>query len=217
MAKTEIPKSDFIPHPVGQHEGKICLLEDVGMKTTAFGEKHKVAVRVESTTAMMEDGQPFIVQQWYTLSGHPKSSLRKFRELIAGRALTDDEAYLFDTDDPMLLNKPVGFVIVHNEGKDGGTPYANIKAIWPLKAGLDKLRVEYFLQLIDLRTDKGQITVDAATKTGKWTSSSKCTPELLEEGIKKFEAALATANIPLPEMPTEVLTEGIYLADDIPF
>ena len=210
MAKTEIPKSDFIPHPVGQHEGKICLLEDVGMKTTAFGEKHKVAVRVESTTAMMEDGQPFIVQQWFTLSGHPKSSLRKFRELIAGRPLTEDEAYLFDTDDPMLLNKPVGFVIVHNEGKDGGTPYANIKAIWPLKVGLNRLRVEYFLRLVDLRADKAQITIDAATKIGKWASSSKCTPELLEDGIGKFEAALMEAKIPLPISPTED-------EDDVPF
>ena len=213
MAKTDIPKKEFEPHPIGQHEGIICLLEDVGMKTTAFGEKHKVAVRVESTTAMMDDGQPFVVQQWYTLSGHPKSSLRKFRELIAGRELTDDEAHVFDTEDPLLLGKKVGFVIVHNEGKDGGTPYANIKAIWPLKAGLDTNRMKYFLRLVDLRADKGQITVSAATNTSKWVTSSKCTPELLEEGIGKFEAFLTEAGIPLPEMPAA----GTETDDDIPF
>ena len=207
MAKTEIPRIEFIPHPVGQHEGRICLIEDLGIIPTAFGDKHKCSVRVESSTAMMNDGTPFIVRQWYTISGHPKSNWRQFRELIAERPLTDDpddpkcEAYTFDTEDPLLLNKKVGYLIVHAPGKDGGTPYANIQAIWPLKAGPDKARVEYFLRLIDLRADKGQITVSAATNTGKWTTSAKCTPETLEEGIQKFEAFLTAAGIPLPETP----------------
>ncbi len=130
MAKIEIPKTNYIPHPEGSHEGKIYEIEDKGQIETSFGLKHKIAIKIQSNTATMDDGQPFEVQRWCTVSGHPKSDLRKLRETLLGRKLTDEEAYNLDTNE--LLEMSVGYVVVHNEGNEGQV-YSNIQNIWPLK------------------------------------------------------------------------------------
>lgn len=132
MAIVKMPKNTFLPHPEGQHEGVIVAFEDLGEKETAFGLKPKVSIKIESSTALMEDGQPFGLWQWYTLSPHPKSGLRKLRETLAGRKLTEREARDEFDPDKELVGKRVGFVVVHNEGREGGV-FAGISAIWPLK------------------------------------------------------------------------------------
>jgi hypothetical protein len=63
------------------------------------------------------------------VSGHPKSSLRQFRESIAGRKLTEQEAYSFD--DQEVVGVRVGFLCEHKEGGNGQI-YPNVKAIWRL-------------------------------------------------------------------------------------
>ena len=111
MAYT-IPKTDFEPHPAGRHLGRIIQHEDKGLQDTPWGTKHKVAIYVESETAFMEDGQPFLLVQWFTLSSNERSSLRKFREAVLDRPLNDEEIACFDAD-AELLWKRIRFRVDH--------------------------------------------------------------------------------------------------------
>ncbi len=129
MARIDIPKgSDFAPHPEGNHKGGIFEVEDLGMMDTAFGQKHKVCVKIESRTAQLDDGRPAIIYEWWTVSSHKKSTMRQRRETLLGRKLTDEEADGFDTDE--LVGTEVGFVVEHNVS--GESTYANIVNMWPL-------------------------------------------------------------------------------------
>ncbi len=130
MATYELPKSDFTPHPAGTYEGKIVTVEDKGEVETQFGRKPKLAITIESHTARMDDGQPYTAWLWVTLSGSPKSNLHKLRSTLAGRDLTSEErAHFKDTE---LVNRRVGYQIVHREGKEGGI-FANVDNVWPLR------------------------------------------------------------------------------------
>lgn len=124
-----IPQPQYIPHPQGQHRGRIKAVEDKGLVDSKFGKKHKVAVVIESETAHLEDGKPFTVGKWFTLSSHPKSGLREFRETLLGRKLTQTEAE--NLDPASLEGRRVGYLVTHNEGRDGD-PFANITNVWPL-------------------------------------------------------------------------------------
>lgn len=100
-----IPKTDFEPHPAGRHLGRIIQHEDKGLQDTPWGQKHKIAIYVESETAFMEDGQPFLLVQWFTLSSNERSSLRKFREAVLDRPLNDEEIACFDADAELLWRR----------------------------------------------------------------------------------------------------------------
>jgi hypothetical protein len=222
MAKMQIPRNDFVPHPEGQHEGEIILIEDLGMKETSFGSKHKIAVRIASSTARMDDGEPYIVQQWFTLSGHEKSSLRKFREMVLARKLTNDEAYNFDPD-AELKDKKVGFVIVHNEGREG-VVFANIQAIWPLKNGSaappaqgsgkpDSAAIGRAIRLIAYAVEKG-IYDEQKGKQGEEWAENKADAAGLARFIERITQELKVKGFELPagHMPAAPESDS-----DLPF
>lgn len=129
MAKYELPNSNFIPHPNGTFEGRIVGVEDKGEVDTNFGRKRKLAIKIESATEMMDDGNPFSAWLWHTLSGSPKSNLYKLRASLLGRALTAEERAHFE--DGELVGRRVGYQIVHQEGSEGGV-FANVENVWPL-------------------------------------------------------------------------------------
>jgi hypothetical protein len=104
MAYT-IPKTDFEPHPAGRHLGRIIQHEDKGLQDTPWGQKHKIAIYVESETAFMDDGQPFLLVQWFTLSSNERAALRKFREAVLDRPLDDEEIACFDADAELLWRR----------------------------------------------------------------------------------------------------------------
>ncbi|GEM_PF-3072111 len=217
MAVMKMPRSEFIPHPEGQHEGVIVAFEDLGQKETAFGLKHKVSVKIESSTAFMDDGQPFAVWQWYTLSAHPKSELRKLREALAGRKLTDVEAYEGFDPDKELIGKRVGFVVVHNEGREGGS-FANLSAIWLLKDAPGQPsgpasppgppsdrpapeQVERCVKLVSLLVaEKLYKEADAEAAT-TWAEAPTTSPTELATFIAQCERTLKAHGIPVPEAP----------------
>ena len=136
MATYDLPTTDteFTPHPAGQHEGFIAEIEDKGMVSTQFGDKHKLSIKVESTTSFMEGGdgtKGYGVWQWVTVSGHERSGLTNFRKQVLGRDLSADERAKFNVDD--YIGKKVGYVVVHAPStKDPSKVFANIQAIWPL-------------------------------------------------------------------------------------
>jgi len=134
-----MPKTEFVPFPAGQQEGIIYDVEDLGQELDPFAPpppeghapatRHRVSIKIEALDKFMEDGQPFMINVRCNVSGHPKSNLRQFRESIAGRKLTEQEAYSFD--DQEVIGVRVGFLCEHREGGNGAT-YANVKAVWRL-------------------------------------------------------------------------------------
>ena len=127
----KMEKTTFAPHPEGSHKGTILEVKDEGIHENSFTgqEQNKISIRIESKTAMMEDGRPFIVSKWYTLSAHRKANLTGLREMLAGHKMSDLQLENFD-EQAELMNRQVGFVISHNT-TDTGT-YANLDNIWPL-------------------------------------------------------------------------------------
>ncbi len=226
MATYKIPQTDFVPHPEGQHEGFIQDVQDKKEVETSFGLKHKIAVIIVSTTAIMNEDHEekgYQIQKWFTLSGHPKSDLRKFRETMAGRKLVDAEAYDFNTEE--LEGRGVGYIVVHNTSE--GRTYANTTNIWPLKEsvrnevspkaqtlGQPNIQVEYFLRLVDLQVDNKLIEPGKMEKAANWAKDPKTNPQMLETVIREFEEKLTKAKIALPEQPDPEKPKN---EDDLPF
>ena len=138
MNTLKIPKTEYVPHPEGQHEGLTMGLEDKGEVDTSYGKKRKVALKIQSETANTDDGSPSTIERWFTLSSHPKSDLRKFRETMLGRSLTNEELDSLVSEE--IVGRRVGYTVAHNEGKEGGT-FANITNLWPLKEKATSLPV----------------------------------------------------------------------------
>lgn len=124
----QLPKSTFIPHPEGNFSGNIIAIEDLGEVQTAFGPKLKVAIKIASHQAAMEDGQPFLAIKRCNQSTSRRAELTKFREMLAGRRMTDDELEFFE--DAEVVGKQVGYTIIHNHVDDN--VYANIENVWPM-------------------------------------------------------------------------------------
>lgn len=122
----QIPKSNFDPHPTGRHQGKILEVRDKGMVATQWGEKHKVAVVIESQTAMMDDGRPFLIFKSMTLSSDKKSALRAFREAVLDRPLTADEMTDFSPNRE-LIGRAISYRVDHSEPGPDGSVFANIR------------------------------------------------------------------------------------------
>ena len=134
MARVELPKSKYHVHPAGQHTGFFFEIEGPVQKDTRYGPKMKMAFKIESETAMMPQdagdyaGEPQTVWLWTTLSKSPKGNLRKFREKILGRKLTNEETKSDDFDpEKEFLNKRIVYVVEHVPSDDPGKPYANIE------------------------------------------------------------------------------------------
>ena len=125
-----IPKSEFLPHPQGTHQGRISDIEYREQVQTQFGIKDKLILEIESETAIMDSGVPHVIKRWFTVSSHPKAALREFREALASRRLISDE---IDKLDPQaeFIGRKVGFTVIHNEGTEGQV-FANIKNMWPV-------------------------------------------------------------------------------------
>jgi len=132
MAKYVMERTEFIPHPIGPSEGIIYEIKDLGIIQTPFGDKHKVAIKIQSISHRMEeDNKPYVVQKLVNVSGHEAGHLYKFRcAALKKTALTDEEAYNFD--DQELLNVRVGYVVTHSISSKNGNTYANLDTVWRL-------------------------------------------------------------------------------------
>ena len=130
MSDISIPKANYVPHPEGQHRGIIRGIENKGEVETQFGIKPKIVVQIESETAFLDDGSPFAINRWFTISSHPKAALREFRETLKGGKLTDEEIDRLRPE-VELIGRRVGYSVVHREGQEG-TVFSNTTNIWPL-------------------------------------------------------------------------------------
>ena len=83
-------RKDFTPAPAGPQQAVCCDVVDLGMKETEYGIKPKLEIRW-LLNEFNEEGEPFMVRNWYTVSFHEKATLRKHVEAWLGRALTAAE------------------------------------------------------------------------------------------------------------------------------
>ena len=95
----------------------------------------KVLVAWELPDARMEDGRPFAIMQWYTLSSSEKATLRQHLESWRGKAFTDDDFGPGGFDIKKIIGVGCYLSVVHNKS-DNGKTYANIKAVMKLPGGV---------------------------------------------------------------------------------
>lgn len=129
--KITIDTPQFDTHPEGKgFLGIIKSVEDLGVQSTQFGEKHKIQVNIV-TQEVNQAGEYMGLSAWYTLSAGRRANLTILRESLAGRQLELKELADFDTDAEMI-GRPVQFDVEHKEGREGRV-FANItdlKAYW---------------------------------------------------------------------------------------
>lgn len=106
--------------PADQYAAVCYRVIDLGTQKTDYqgviGHKRQIMISWE-LDAKMEDGRPFAISKWYTLSLSEKSSLRPDLESWRGKAFTSEELEGFDIS--KLLKAPCLLQIVHKTSKQG--------------------------------------------------------------------------------------------------
>jgi hypothetical protein len=111
------------------------LAQVIGLGTQDFpyGASPKVTLGFE-TDKRMEDGKPYFVSRWFTLSLLKKSSLRGFLESWLSRGVTVDGRCNFSFD--AFLEMPALLSVMHKADAQGESK-ARINSISPLPDGLE--------------------------------------------------------------------------------
>jgi len=125
---------------------------DLGMQSTAWGEKHKVRIvwQVDQTNA--ETNRRYEVRKQYSLSLHEKASLRKDLEGWRSRKFTEQELSGFDLEKLVGANCQVQ--VVHDLGDDA-TIWANVQAVVPAPKNTGKLVPSDYIRQKDRATTRG--------------------------------------------------------------
>ena len=134
--KASIGGGSFELTPAGQHSARIYSLVDIGMQADIYNppkKKQQIIITWELVDTKMEDGRPFVISQFYSLSLNAKANLRKDIKNMSGKALTDEQAGNFDFT--KLINFPCSLVVGHEE-KDGKEK-ASIQALLAAPKGTD--------------------------------------------------------------------------------
>lgn len=133
LKATDKGGAEFALTPEGTYTARCYKIIDLGTQTSTgmFGtkEQHKVMVSWEllDDEIKMDDGRPFSVTQWYTVSLHEKSKLRADLEAWRGKKFTKEELEGFDLQN--VLGSYCMLQVVHDEtGK-----YANVNSIMAFK------------------------------------------------------------------------------------
>lgn len=137
LTATDKGGAEFQMTPEGQYVARCYKIIDLGTQTTngQFGtkEQHKIMVTWELLEQpYMEDGRPFSVSQFYTVSLHEKAKLRADLEAWRGKKFTKEELEGFDLSS--VLGAYCMIQVVHDEtGK-----YANVQTIMSYKGDKPK-------------------------------------------------------------------------------
>lgn len=120
--------------PTGPKVARCIKVIDLGTKYNERYQKseHKVFIQWEFPEAPMEDGKPFSIANFYTVSLHEKSNLRQDLEAWRGRVFTETELLGFDLG--TIIGVPCYINVIHNV-----TPkktYANVASIMPLSGDM---------------------------------------------------------------------------------
>lgn len=133
--------------PAGVHSAVCVDVQDLGLQTGAYGQKHKVRLVWQLDAVDPEAGRRVEVARLYTLSLHERAALRQDLERWRGKKFTDQELDLgFDLEKVIGANCQV--VVSHSLG-DNGTTYANVDSVLPPVKGAPKLAPHAFVRLKD--------------------------------------------------------------------
>jgi hypothetical protein len=157
IAKYEKP--EYSNAPEGLFNAICCDVVDLGLKTTAFGDKHKIRIVWQLEERDPDKGWRYNVSQQYTLSLHPKSVLSQALEAWRGKKFTDDEREGFDLE--KLIGVGCQVQVVHQAGQNGNV-YANVQAIVPLGKGMTKVTPEGYVRVKDRAAQPRVETVESA-------------------------------------------------------
>ena len=152
-----IPAKEFTPCPEGAHHAVIVDVVDHGLvKATQPGwkDRHVIDVRLE-VDETGEDGERYLLVQWFTNTLSKKGKLRKFLEDTRGRALTKEELRPggFDLDALIGLNAQVN--VVHRTAEGTDAIFANISSVMPVTKGMPKLRPLNYTRVQDRPSENG--------------------------------------------------------------
>lgn len=130
----------FEPVPAGTYVARCVNVIDIGIQTSAFGDKEKLYIGFEIPSERVEwekDGQkhegPAMIGSRYTASINAKSILGQHLTSWRGKPFTEDERAGFDLF--TILGAPCMINVVHNE--NNGKVYANIQSIMRLPKGME--------------------------------------------------------------------------------
>lgn len=201
--------TEFEITPEGQYVGRCFKIIDMGTQTTTgqFGVKdqHKVMVSWELLDGQnMQDGRPFSVSQFYTVSLHEKAKLRADLEAWRGRKFTAAELEGFDIGS--VLGAYCMLQVVHDEtGK-----YANVQTIMSYKG--DKPPAVNTNVVFDIdNPDMDVFNAMSDNMKAKITN----TPEWKSNHLEAAKPA-ATSQADKPDVVIEDVGDPIDL-NDIPF
>jgi len=118
------PKGDFEPIPLGTQQAVCVFVEDIGTHEGNYQGKtymrHQIVVcweLSENMTKPPNEGKPFLVTKFYTLSLGDKANLRKDLENWRGKAFTAEELDGFDVQ--ALIGANCLLNIVEYDKRDG--------------------------------------------------------------------------------------------------
>lgn len=127
--------------PEGLHQAVCVDVVDLGMVDQTFEGKtkkvHKCRLVFEIEEKDPDTGKPLQASQFYTVSLHPESRLRKHLRSWRGRDFTDDELRSFDLETLVGIN---GQIQVEHKPSSNGKTYANVTAIVKLGKGMVAMR-----------------------------------------------------------------------------
>lgn len=130
------PESKYTPAPEGLWQAVCVDVVDLGIVSTAWGDKHKVEIRWQLDEVNKETDKRFEIRNRYTLSLSDKANLRKHLEMWRGRKFTPEELKGFDLE--KLIGANCQLQIIHNLSDEGKT-YANVQAIVPVSKKVPKI------------------------------------------------------------------------------
>jgi len=123
-------RTEFVNHPEGQFEGIIYKWKDQGWKPSPYGSRHRAFFGIESINAFMDDGRPFVINEFLPVAFGDQSILQKRRVEILGRALTEVERETFNPKE--IIGTRIAYQVVYRD-KPGGGVWVNINAIMRLQ------------------------------------------------------------------------------------
>jgi len=122
----QFPKADAFLVPEGTHPAVCYLVAELGTQETDYGNKPMIHIGWEIPDERLNDGRVAVVSRRYSMSAHPKSSLRGDIESWQGRRFSAVDLDAFDIGE---LVGQTCLVVVQHSDEVGGRIYANVAGV----------------------------------------------------------------------------------------
>lgn len=142
---------DFELAPEGTHNARYYSVIDIGLQKGEYKgevkENFQAIAGIELVDTAMEDGRPFVMSKFYTLSLDTRSNLYKDIKGMVGKQIDKVVEKVNEEGLKLLLDRPCQVVVAHEE--KNGKERAVITVILPAPKGKNsvaplKNAIEYF-------------------------------------------------------------------------